>query len=98
MWSLHERISRLEAAVAALNRTITRQGDKLMTALSDLQGAVASIKSDVSAVGEAITALVSAIGSNDDAGVEAAVADLQEAHTSLQASVTSASSALPPAP
>jgi predicted trehalose synthase len=95
MRTINHILSNIEADIFTINKRLKSQGETIMSALSDLQDAVAAIKGDVSDVGKAISDLVAAVGSNDDAGVEAAVADLQAAHSALQASVASAA---PPAP
>lgn len=100
MASLHERTTLIEAAIAAISQLITKQGVASMTALTDLNTAVAAIAADVVALGTslasdaaavaaAITALQAAVGTNDDVGVEAAVAQLNTAHAALQGDVTS---------
>ena len=66
---------------------IHRKLDKIMTALDDLNAAVTSLTASISAE---IAALTAAQSTNDDAGVEAAVANLNTLNAQLQASLTPA--------
>lgn len=74
-----------EGEVLFLLTTINDKVNYLMTALDDLNVAVATLTTSISAE---IAALTAAQAGNDDAGVEAAVANLNALNTQLQASVT----------
>lgn len=64
---------------------INRKLDHIMTALDDLNAAVASLTTSINAE---IAALTAAQASNDTAGIETAVANLNALNAQLQASVT----------
>lgn len=64
---------------------IHRKLDKIMTALDDLNAAVATLTTSINSE---IAALTAAQANNDDAGVEAAVANLNALNTQLQNSLT----------
>lgn len=69
--------------------------EKIMSALTDLQAAVAAIQTAVSAAVAEIQSLASQIGTNtDDPAVEALAQQVQTQATNLQAAVTAAT---PPA-
>ena len=71
-------------------RRLERKLDLIMSALSDLQNEFTQLSADASAVLAALQALQAA--GNDDAGVEAVVAQMQTLYASLKAAVA------PPAP
>ena len=66
---------------------IHRKLDKIMTALDDLNAAVATLTTSISAE---IAALTAAQAGNDSAAIEAAVANLNALNTQLQNSLTPA--------
>lgn len=63
---------------------INRKLNHIMTALDDLNAAVATLTTSISAE---IAALTAAQAGNDSVGVEAAVANLNALNTQLQASL-----------
>ena len=82
------------------NYYLAQQLEKIMSALTDLQAAVAAISSAVTAAVAEIQSLATQIGTNtDDPQVEAAAQSIQTAATNLQAAVTAATPApvVPPA-
>lgn len=71
---------------------INEKVNYLMTALDDLNAAVATLTTSISAE---IAALTAAQAGNDDAGVEAAVANLNALNTKIQATLTPATPTTP---
>lgn len=77
------------------NYYLAQQLEKIMSALTDLQAAVASINTAVSNAVTEIQALAAKIGTNtDDPDVEAAAGQIQTLATNLQSAVDTAT---PPA-
>lgn len=62
------------------------EADAIRDAATTLQASVGTLQTDVTAVLAAIAALVAAQGTNNDADIEAAVAELKDAGTALSGS------------
>lgn len=92
----HEKLHRKLNLILANQEKIMSALDDLNTEESALATSVASIQTTVTATVAAIQALTAAVGNNDDAGVEAAVANLKGLGTALDAANTALSAALPP--
>jgi septal ring factor EnvC (AmiA/AmiB activator) len=84
------------ARIEALLDVIQQQGIKLMTGLSDLQTAVATLTSSVSAAAAELTALATAAAGDPDATVESLAQQVNAQAAALTAAV--AAVAPPPAP